>query len=77
MEQPENPATKCEHCGHIPDFVKHIFGNEVYYNFRCVCKETPLRRSYGTAESEWENKFSKTLPADMPKIRTDKGDYFT
>ena len=77
MEQLENSATKCEHCGHIPDFVKHTFGKEVYYNFRCVCKETPLRRSYATAENEWETKFSKTLPSDMPKIKTEKGDYLT
>lgn len=79
MEQLENSATKCEHCGHIPDFIKHTFENDnsVYYNFRCVCKETPLRRSYATAENEWETKFSKTIPSDMPKIKTEKGEYLT
>ena len=77
--QQKGLAIKCEHCGCVPEFVKHTFENDkgVYYNFRCKCKETPLRKSYLIAEEEWENKFCKTLPADMPTVKTEKGEYLT
>jgi hypothetical protein len=68
-------GVKCKHCEKEPDFIKHCFDNSCYYNFRCGCKETPLRRNYAVAENEWENKFFNTEPENMPIIRTGKGEY--
>lgn len=69
-------GVKCQHCGKLPQSVKYCHDNMVHYNFKCDCKETPLRRSYMIAESEWENEFSKTDPSKMPKIKTEKGVYY-
>jgi len=68
-------AVKCKHCGRLPESVKHCFDNMCYYSFRCSCKETPLRRSYGSAEGEWESEFFKTDPSKMPKTKASDGAY--
>jgi hypothetical protein len=68
-------GTKCKSCGELPNVVKHCFDNSCYYNFRCNCKETPLRRSFGTAEVEWEKTFFKMDKSKMPQIKTKEGGY--
>lgn len=58
----EDQVYPCVLCDELPKVHKYnMEDNSVMYTLGCRCKETPARRSFMMAESEWENKLQLEL----------------